>query len=46
MDSTASPKVKTMEGEKFGAHYLACNTLGVTTLLWPSVGVKPNTWKK
>jgi hypothetical protein len=28
MDSTASPKMKTMEGEKVGAHYLACNILG------------------
>jgi len=22
------------------------SNLGVATLLWPSVGVKPNTWKK
>jgi hypothetical protein len=29
MDSTASPKVKTSEGEGVGAHSLACNTLGV-----------------
>ncbi len=26
MDSTASPKVKTMEGEGIGARSLACNT--------------------
>jgi hypothetical protein len=29
MDSTTSPKVKTMEGEGFGAHSLAHSTLGV-----------------
>jgi hypothetical protein len=29
MDSTTSPKVKTMEGKGVGACYLACNTLGV-----------------
>jgi hypothetical protein len=29
MDSTTSPKVKTMEGEGVGVHSLACNTLGV-----------------
>jgi len=26
MDSTTSPKVKTMEGEGAGAHSLTCNT--------------------
>jgi len=29
MNSIASPKVKTSEGEGVGAHSLACNTLGV-----------------
>jgi hypothetical protein len=29
MDSTASPKVTTMEGEGIGVRSLACNTLGV-----------------
>jgi hypothetical protein len=29
MDSIASPKVKTMEGEGIGAHSLARNTSGV-----------------
>jgi len=29
MDSIASPKVKTTEGEGIGPHSLACNTLGV-----------------
>jgi hypothetical protein len=29
MDSITSPKVKTMEGEGVGVHYLARNTLGV-----------------
>ncbi len=29
MESTASPKVKTTEGEGVGARSLACNTLGV-----------------
>jgi hypothetical protein len=28
------------------AHILACLSAHVATLLWPSVGVKPNTWKK
>jgi len=28
-DSTASPKVKTIEGKGVGVHSLACNTLGV-----------------
>jgi hypothetical protein len=28
------------------ATQIISNTLGVATLLWPSVGVKPNTWKK
>jgi site-specific DNA-cytosine methylase len=26
--------------------YVIENTPSVATLLWPSVGVKPNTWKK
>ncbi len=29
MDSTMSPKVKTMKGEGVGVHSLGCNTLGV-----------------
>jgi hypothetical protein len=29
MDSTTSPKVKTMEEERVGVHWLARNTLGV-----------------
>jgi len=29
MESTASPKMNTMEGEGIGAHSLACNTSGV-----------------
>jgi len=29
MDSNVNPKLKTMEGERFGASSLACNTLGV-----------------
>jgi hypothetical protein len=29
MDSIASPKVKTMKGEKVGAHSMACSTLEV-----------------
>jgi len=29
MDSIANPKVKTMEGEGVGAHFLAHSTLGV-----------------
>jgi len=29
MDSIASPKVKTMERERVGAHFLTCTTLGV-----------------
>jgi len=29
MDSTSSPKVKTMEGEGVGAHSLFNNTLGI-----------------
>jgi hypothetical protein len=33
MDSTMSPKVKTMEGEGIGARSLAHNTLGVEGVL-------------
>jgi len=29
MDSTTSPKVKTMKGEGVGAHFVAHNTSGV-----------------
>jgi len=29
MDSTTSPKVKTMEGKRVGAHSLVCSTSGV-----------------
>jgi hypothetical protein len=29
MDSITSPKVKTMEGERVGVHFLIYNTLGV-----------------
>ncbi len=29
MDSTMSPKVKTMEGKGIGVRSLACNTLGI-----------------
>jgi hypothetical protein len=29
MDSTASPHVTTLEGERVGAHSLGCSTLGV-----------------
>ncbi len=29
MDSTASPKVKTMKGEGVGVRYLVCSILGV-----------------
>jgi hypothetical protein len=29
MDSTANPRVEIMEGERVGAHSLACNTWGV-----------------
>ncbi len=29
MDSIASPKVKTSEGERIGVHSLVCSTLGV-----------------
>jgi len=29
MDSTMSPKVKTIEGERVGARSFACNILGV-----------------
>jgi len=29
MDSTTSPKVKTMEGKGVGTRSLVCNTLGV-----------------
>jgi hypothetical protein len=30
----------------FGFTIESIKELGVATLLWPSVGVKPNTWKK
>jgi len=30
----------------FSFRFFGFETLAVTTLLWPSVGVKPNTWKK
>jgi hypothetical protein len=41
------PKWRTAEEERVGARCLAHNTLRgiVAPLLWPSVGVKPNTWK-
>jgi len=33
MDSTTSPKVKTLEGKIIGARSLACNTSGVEAVL-------------
>jgi N-acetyl-anhydromuramyl-L-alanine amidase AmpD len=38
MDSTASPKVKTMKGKRVGAHFLVHNTSGIKgrarALIW------------
>jgi hypothetical protein len=39
MDLIASPKVKTMEGERVGAHFLANNTLGVEGHVGASIKV-------
>jgi len=34
MDSTMSPKVKTMKGKGLGAHSLACSTSGGRRACW------------
>jgi hypothetical protein len=42
-------QVDPKDGHPSNAMYnfgVACIFIHVTTLLWPSVGVKPNTWKK
>jgi hypothetical protein len=33
-ESNASPRMKTMEGKRIGAHFLAYNTFGVRGACW------------
>ncbi len=43
INSNASPKVKTMEEEKVGAHSITCNIFGVRRMCWSfRMGIRTN----